>query len=194
MFGRRSNENPAETAEDAVTKEGGKGRATPKRSEAEKLRRNQLVTAPRDRKEAYKRVRERQAQQRVKAREGMAKGDSKFLPKRDQGPVRKLARDYVDSRRTAGQYLMFIMLIVVAASFVRIPILALATLLIPPVLLAVVLTESLIIARKVKKLAAERYPDEDLKGVGLYAATRSLQLRRLRIPTPVMHMGQKDRV
>jgi hypothetical protein len=193
VFGRRSDENPAETA-DAVAKEGGKGRATPKRSEAEKLRRNQLVTAPRDRKEAYKRVRERQAQQRDKAREGQAKGDSKYLPKRDQGPVRKLARDYVDSRRTIGQYLMFIMLFVVAMSFVRTQAALVVSFFIPPVLLAIVLTESLLISQKVKKLAAERFPNEDRKGVGMYAATRSLQLRRLRVPAPIVKMGEKDKI
>ncbi|GAB3665080.1 hypothetical protein GCM10027589_29460 [Actinocorallia lasiicapitis] len=175
-------------------KESGKGRATPKRSEAEKLRRNQLVTAPRDRKEAYKRVRERQAQQRAKAREGMAKGDVKYLPKRDQGPVRKMARDYVDSRRTFGQYLMFIMLFVVLLTFVPNAATQLAFVFVPPILLAVVLTESLLISQKVKKLAAERFPDEDRKGVGFYAAARSLQLRRLRLPAPALNMGDKDKV
>jgi len=181
-------------AEERPAKEGGKGRPTPKRREAEKVRRNQLVTAPRDRKEAYRQVRERQAQQRSKTREGMAKGDSKYLPKRDRGPVRAFARDYVDARRTVGSYLMLIMFVIVIVSFVQTPLTQMLFVLIPPVLLFVVLTESLLFSQKVKKLAAERFPNEELKGVGLYAATRSLQMRRLRIPKPRYGPGDKDKI
>src|SRR4051794_19308553 len=86
-----------------------KGRPTPKRSEAEK-RRRQPITAPKSRKEAYRRQRERVSQDRAKARAGLARGDDKYLPKRDQGPVRRLARDYVDARRTLGSYLMWVLL------------------------------------------------------------------------------------
>lgn len=181
-------------AEERPVKEGGKGRPTPKRSEAEKVRRNQLVTAPKDRKEAYRQVRERQAQQRAKVREGMAKGDTRYLPKRDQGPVRQFARDYVDSRRTVGSHLMLVMFVVVLVSFVQHPVTQLLFALLPPVLLFVVLTESLLISQKVKKLAAERFPREPAKGVGLYAATRSLQMRRLRIPAPRYGPGDKDKI
>jgi len=184
----------AETADERSPKEGGKGRPTPKRREAEKVRRNQLVTAPRDRKEAYKQVRARQAEQRAKVREGMAKGDTRYLPKRDQGPVRQFARDYVDSRRTFGSHLMLIMFVVVLVSFVQTPLTQLLFVIIPPVLLFVVLTESLLISQKIKKLAAERFPGEQLKGVGLYAATRSLQMRRLRILSPRYGPGDKDKI
>ncbi|MEO3783307.1 DUF3043 domain-containing protein [Actinocorallia sp. B10E7] len=198
MFRRRSDSSDApassQDAEARPVKEGGKGRPTPKRREAEKVRRNQLVTAPRDRKEAYRQVRERQAQQRSKAREGMARGDSRYLPKRDQGPVREFARDYVDSRRTVGSHLMLIMFVIVLVSFVQTPVTQLLFMLIPPVLLFVVLTESLLLSQKVKKLAAERFPNEERKGVGLYAATRSLQMRRLRIPNPRYGPGDKDKI
>lgn len=193
---RRGSDSPdtSESADERSVKEGGKGRPTPKRRESEKNRRHQLVTAPRDRKEAYRQVRARQAQQRAKAREGMAKGDSKYLPKRDQGPVRKFARDYVDARRTFGSYLMLIMFVIVMVSFIRTPVTQLLFVLVPPVLLFVVLTESLLLSQKVKKLAAERFPGEDRKGVGLYAATRSLQMRRLRIPTPQVRPGDKNKI
>ena len=36
---------------------------------------------------------------------------------RDRGPVRRLARDYVDSRRTIASYFMFVMLAVVLVIF-----------------------------------------------------------------------------
>ncbi|KAB2342912.1 DUF3043 domain-containing protein [Actinomadura rudentiformis] len=188
VFRRRTQEAPADPPQ--VVKPGGKGRPTPKRAEAQKARR-QPITAPSNRKEAYKRVREKQAEQRAKAREGMAKGDEKYLLKRDKGPVRRLARDYVDGRRTIGSYLMYGMFAIVALSLLPIAAAKLLVLFAPPLLLAAVFIEGLVISRKIKKLAAERYPDEDTKGVGLYAAMRAMQIRRLRVPGPQVKPGQK---
>jgi hypothetical protein len=191
VFRRRSQEAPENSPQAA--KPGGKGRPTPKRAEAEK-RRRQPITAPSNRKEAYKRVRERQASERVKAREGMAKGEEKYLLKRDRGPVRRLARDYVDARRTFGSYLMYAMFAIVALSLLPIAAAKLAVLFAPPILLGVVFVEGILLARGIKKLAAERHPDEDTKGVGLYAAMRAMQIRRLRVPAPQVKPGQKDRI
>ncbi|MFB4315628.1 DUF3043 domain-containing protein [Actinomadura sp. 21ATH] len=191
MFRRRTQEAPEDPPQ--VVKPGGKGRPTPKRAEAEK-RRRQPITAPSNRKEAYKRVREKQAAERVKAREGMAKGDERYLLKRDKGPVRRFARDYVDARRTVGSYLMYGMFAIVALSLLPVTAAKLAVLFAPPVLLAVVFIEGIMISRGVKKQAALRYPDEDAKGVGLYAAMRAMQIRRLRVPSPQVKVGEKDKV
>ncbi|XVQ13611.1 DUF3043 domain-containing protein [Spirillospora sp. CA-255316] len=191
MFRRRTQEAPENPPQ--VAKPGGKGRPTPKRSEAEK-RRRQPITAPANRKEAYKKVRERQAAERAKAREGMAKGEEKYLLKRDKGPVRKMARDYVDARRTVGSYLMYAMFGIVALSLLPLAAAKLLVLFAPPLLLAVVFLEGLLVSRGVKRLAAEHYPDEDHKGVGLYAAMRAMQIRRLRVPAPQVKIGQKEAV
>ncbi|WP_182707511.1 DUF3043 domain-containing protein [Thermomonospora cellulosilytica] len=189
VFRRRTETAPAERPPQPV-KPGGKGRPTPKRSEAQK-RRRQYITAPRDRKEAYRRFRERQAQNREKVREGMKKGDERYLLKRDRGPVRKFARDYVDGRRTFGSYLMYAMFVIVLLSFVRTPITALLMLFGPPLLLLVVLLEGFWISSRVKRLTAERFPDEDRKGVGLYAAVRAMQIRRFRVPEPQVRVGER---
>ncbi|RKS74670.1 Protein of unknown function (DUF3043) [Actinomadura pelletieri DSM 43383] len=191
MFKRRTQEAPPNPPQ--VVKPGGKGRPTPKRREAEK-RRRQPITAPANRKEAYRKVRERQAAERAKAREGMAKGDERHLLKRDKGPVRRLARDYVDARRTVGSYLMYAMFAVVLLSMFPIPVARLLVLFAPPLLLLVVFGEGLMLSRGVKRLAAERYPDEDAKGVGLYAAMRAMQIRRLRVPNPQVRIGEKEKV
>ena len=61
-------------------------------------------------------------------------------------------------------------------------------------MLIVVFGEGLMLSRGVKKLAAERHPDEDTKGVGLYAAMRAMQIRRLRMPGPQVKIGEKDKV
>ncbi len=191
VFRRRTQEAPQDPPQ--VAKPGGKGRPTPKRAEAEK-RRRQPITAPANRKEAYKRVRERQAAERARAREGMARGEEKYLLKRDKGPVRRLARDYVDARRTVGSYMMYVLFAIIVISLLPFAAAKLLVVFAPGLLLGVVLVEGMVLARGVKKLAAERYPDESTKGVGMYAAMRAMQIRRLRVPSPQVKPGQKDLV
>ena len=107
MFGR-SKESTAPTADPAgadATKPGGKGRPTPKRREVEKGRRR-AITAPRDRKEAYKQTRERQREERTRSMQALRAGDEKHLPLRDRGPVKKYARDLVDARRSVAEFFL----------------------------------------------------------------------------------------
>jgi hypothetical protein len=191
VFKRRTPEPPANPPQ--VVKPGGKGRPTPKRRDAEK-RRRQPITAPATGKDAYKRRRAQIAEERAKARQGMAQGDEKHLLKRDKGPVRRLARDYVDSRRTVGSYLMYAMFAMVLLSLLPIPAARLLVLFAPPLLLIVVFGEGFWLSRGIKRLAAERFPDEDAKGVGMYAAMRAMQIRRLRVPNPQVRIGEKEKV
>lgn len=197
MFRRRTDtateEPPAPVTPD-TSKTAGKGRPTPKRREAEK-RNRQPITAPRTRKEAYRQTRERQAQDRRKAREGAARGDQRYMLKRDRGPVRELARDFVDSRRTFGEFFMYLTIAVVVLSMfaplgARIYLQTFGL----PVMLVVIVTESVYISSRVKKLARERFPDESVQGAGIYAATRSMQIRRLRMPQARLKPGQKAEV
>jgi Protein of unknown function (DUF3043) len=195
VFRRRTDtatEEPPQPPEDSKTV--GKGRPTPKRREAEK-RNRQPITAPRTRKEAYRQTRERQAGDRQKSRAGQARGDQRYLLKRDKGPVRQLARDFVDSRRTFGEFFMYLTILVVVLSMiapvvVRIYLQTFGL----PVMLVVIIGESLYISSRVKKLAQERYPDESTQGVGIYASTRSMQIRRLRMPQARLKPGQKAEV
>jgi hypothetical protein len=191
VFKRRTPEAPANPPQ--VVKPGGKGRPTPKRRDAEK-RRRQPITAPASGKEAYKRRRAQLAENRVKTREGMARGEEKHLLKRDKGPVRRLARNYVDARRTVGSYLMYAMFAIVLLSMLPIPVARLLVLFAPPLLLIVVFGEGLMLSRGIKRLAAERYPDEDARGVGMYAAMRAMQIRRLRVPNPQVNIGAREKI
>lgn len=195
MFRRRTDtatKEPPQPPEPA--KPTGKGRPTPKRRDAEK-RNRQPITAPRTRKEAYRQTRERQAGDRQKARAGMARGDERYLLKRDKGPVRTLARDFVDSRRTFGEFFMYLTILIVVLSMVapltvRIYLQTFGL----PIMLVVIIAESLYISGRVKKLAHERFPGESTQGVGIYAATRSMQIRRLRMPQPRLKPGQQAEV
>jgi DUF3043 family protein len=175
---------------ETTVKTEGKGRPTPKRRDAEK-RNRQPITAPRTRKEAYRKVREQQAQARRKAKEG----DERFLPKRDQGPAKRLARDYVDSRRTFGEFFMYLTLLILLGAMVA-PLAVKSYLYVFgwPVMLVLIVGESIYLGNRVKKLARERFPDDDARGIGFYTATRLMQIRRLRMPQPRLKPGQRDQV
>ena len=49
----------------------------------------------------------------------MVTGDDAHLPARDKGPVRRFIRDYVDARWNIGEFMLPVMLVVLALSFVR---------------------------------------------------------------------------
>ena len=88
MFGR-SKESTAEASASAsastelASRAGGKGRATPKRREAEKGRRR-AITAPKDRKQAYREARERSREERKRSMQALRTGDESHLPPRDR--------------------------------------------------------------------------------------------------------------
>ncbi|RJL31440.1 DUF3043 domain-containing protein [Bailinhaonella thermotolerans] len=193
MFRRRSqapsDEAVTTPAEDQANAQAKKGRPTPKRREAEG-RRRQPVAAPKDRKEAYRQLRERQKVERERARQGMLRGEERYLPARDKGPVRKLARDYVDGRRTFGEFFLFISLAILVVAYLPSAAGAAITI-VWPLMMLLIIGESIFIARRVKKLAAEKFPGESTKGVGFYAAMRALQIRKLRFPPPAVGPGGK---
>jgi len=165
-----------------------KGRPTPKRSEAER-RRRQPHTAPKDRKEASRVSRDRQRADRTRRMEAVRRGEEWALPPRDRGPVKALARDYVDSKRRVSEYYMYGLLVLLVLLFV--PSLIVKTI-VPLLVLAAVLVmaiEGVYIGRKVKALAAQRLPGESTRGISLYAAMRALQIRKLRVPKPRVSPG-----
>jgi hypothetical protein len=168
----------------------GKGRPTPKRSEAER-RRRQPYTAPADRKAASQQSRDRDRASRARRVEAMKRGENWALPRKDQGPVRALARDYVDSKRSISEYYMFGVLLLVVLLFVpalrKSAVIDYAVLL----MLAVIVVESVITGGRVIKLANQRFPGESTRGIRIYAAIRGTQLRRLRMPAPRVKPGDK---
>ena len=181
-----SGADAALTTSPAVT--AGKGRPTPKRSEAER-RRRQPYTAPKDRKEASRVSRDRQRADRTRRMEAVRRGEEWALPPRDRGPGKALARDYVDSKRRVSEYYMYGLLVLLVLLFVPsmivksiVPLLVLAAVLVMAI-------EGIYLGRKVKSLAAKRLPGESTRGLSLYAAMRALQIRRLRVPKPRVKPG-----
>ena len=167
----------------------GKGRPTPKRSEAER-RRREPYTAPKDRKEASRASRDRTRTDRTRRMEAVRRGEEWAMPPRDRGPVKALARDYVDSKRRISEYYMYGLLVLLVLLFIRTPV---VQTIVPLLVLAAVLImafEGIFIGRKVKTLAAERLPGESTRGLALYSAMRALQIRRLRVPKPRVKPGE----
>ena len=167
----------------------GKGRPTPKRSEAER-RRHQPYSAPRDRKAAGSDYRARQRAERQRKYAAMQRGEDWALPAKDRGPVRGLARDYVDSRRRLSEFYMYVLVILMVMVFMKS---VLVQTIIPGLVIVMVLImigEGFFIGRKVRALAAERFPKESTRGIPMYAAMRALQIRRLRMPKPRIKPGQ----
>jgi Protein of unknown function (DUF3043) len=165
-----------------------KDKPTPKRSDAEAKRR-QPYAAPADRKSAAKQQRATGSKDRQDRMAAMRRGETWALPPKDRGPVRKLARDVVDSRRSVSEYYMYSIILVIALIFVPAARVALDFVLL--IIIAVLVLEGYYVNKKVKRLAAERYPKESTRGAGLYAAMRNTQLRKLRMPTPAVDRGDQ---
>ena len=164
----------------------GKGRPTPARKEREAARKKPLV-APRT-KEGKKAAAEERRKANIAAREGYAAGDDRYLTKRDAGPVKRLIRDYVDSRWfTTGEVLLPAM---VLAVFITAPGLAQILNVVVLVIFGLFIVESLLLARGAKKLIAKKY-GKDEKGVWLYVAFRAIYPRFFRLPRPQVARGTK---
>jgi hypothetical protein len=177
----------ADRASRAIT--AAKGRPTPKRSEAERQRR-QPYTAPSDRKEASRLNRERDRAERLRRSQAMQRGEDWAFPARDRGPVKALARDYIDSRRRFSEFYMYGLVVVMVMAFVRTS----TTVFLVPLLVLVavlaMLVEGIFIGYRIRRLVEQRLPGESTRGVRLYAAMRALQIRQLRFPKPRIKPGQ----
>ncbi|HEU5033818.1 MAG TPA: DUF3043 domain-containing protein [Mycobacteriales bacterium] len=164
----------------------GKGRPTPKRSDARKRRR---TATPTSRKEAAKLRRERMREQRSQQRQALLTGDERHLPARDAGPARRLARDFVDSRFTLGQVFFGIILIAFAVAFVPNRAVGAFANLVMLLLFAGMVVDSARVGRAARRAVEERYGAKDATGVTTYAMMRAMQPRRMRRPPARVKRG-----
>jgi hypothetical protein len=182
---------PAADQTTQLVRAGSKGRPTPKRSEAQGRRPGPPPPPPTTRKEAYKRMREQQAAGRGTARAAAARGDDSYLPARDRGPVRKLVRDVVDARRNAGSFFLLVAALVLIGTVVPNAQLRDYTVSIWLVFFAVLIADSVVLGRRIKKIVLERFPGQDrkMKGLVWYGISRATMVRRWRFPKPQVAVG-----
>jgi len=119
-------------------------------------------------------------------RAAMRSGDPAALPRRDQGPTRKLARDYVDSHRMFSNYLLMLfplMIVSYLLPYVQYVVIF--------VFLALIV-EWYLTGRRVRGLAVERNGSAQgsAMSIGFYAGSRAYLPRRWRLPAPQKALGE----
>jgi Protein of unknown function (DUF3043) len=199
LLRRRSAEPEPEAEEESESVLPGsapKGRPTPKRRDSAP-RRPAVTQAPRNRKEAAKFQRQQAAAARTnpaagrprtaaETREALKRGDPTALPRRDQGQERKLARDWVDSKRMLSNFLLLLFPLMIIS--IQVPALNFAVL----ILFLAFLVEWYITGRRIKALAAQRGYPASRSGpfaLGFYAGSRAYMPRRWRMPAPQVRPG-----
>jgi hypothetical protein len=168
----------------------GKGKATPKRREAEARRRTSVI-AQGSRGAGRGRGGRESREQYALRREAIKRGDESALPARDRGPVRRFVRDYVDSRRSIASLFMPVGLPIILLSYTGIPLFQLLGVIALWVFVVGVVVDSAIMTRRIRREVSIRFPGESTKGLGFYAITRALQFRRVRLPAPRVSKGAK---
>jgi len=183
---------PASSATTPAPTASGKGRPTPTRKEAEAAARER-ARAGLDKKAAQKLQREKRAETNRRMREGMKTGEEKYLPVRDQGPVRRYVRNWVDARISVAEFLLPLLLAIMAlqaSGSARLQSFSsglwLATLLL-------LVVDTFWIRFRLHRDLRAKFPDEDLRGTTFYALLRMLQLRFMRLPKPTVKLGGKPR-
>lgn len=170
------------------------GVVTPKRPNAS---RRAPEPPPANRREAYKRMRERQREDSIERREGMARGDEQYLLPRDRGPERALVRDIVDARRTVGPFFFGTAFLVLIASVFKdqqqAMLFGLVANLVWALFFLATIVDSTLIARKIGKLVRERFPrtEQRMGSLYIYGIMRAISFRRLRVPKPRVALGTK---
>jgi hypothetical protein len=180
-----------------------KGRPTPRRdagrrgpvapapmTSSEARARRKSIAGPKLSREERKEQSSQRRAQMAERRERMMKGDERYLLSRDQGPVRRYVRDIVDARRNmlglfmpSALGLMFFMFAVPQLQLFVSPAMLL--------LMAVMALDGLLLGRKVARRVDEKFPEdtESRWKLGLYAASRASQMRRMRSPRPQAKHG-----
>jgi hypothetical protein len=191
VFRRRNAPAPAELASDQAAdssgeavRQVGKGRPTPKRSEVERRRRQPYTAPPTDKKASAAQQRERRRAEQKRRMDAMRRGEEWALPAKDRGPVKALARDYIDSRRVVvSEYILFAVFALIIIVFMLGAAKRSSTVLYLEVgIVGVIALEALFHATVLRRLARQRFPGESTRGIAWYVAKRSIRLRSSRIP------------
>ncbi|MFF9090193.1 DUF3043 domain-containing protein [Streptomyces sp. NPDC014991] len=136
------------------------------------------------RKEAARRRREER-------RQALTSGDERYLRVRDKGPVRRFARDWVDSRFNLAELFLPLALVILVLSMVPMPPVQGFLLQGWLILIALMALDSAISGIRLRLRLRERFPGENTRGAVAYALTRSLQVRPLRLPRPQIARGER---
>jgi hypothetical protein len=130
-------------------------------------------------------------QDRLAQRAAYLRGEESALPSRDRGPARRYVRNYVDSRRSVGEYFLPIIFFVLVLTLFPIAALQYGAIALMYAVLLVAVVDGILLSRKIRKAIESNFPGTATKGLGMYAWLRSTQMRRLRAPHPQVKVGEK---
>lgn len=168
----------------------GKGRPTPKRKVSEAKRITSSL-APVVTKEQKREAKLASRQDRVASRAAYLRGEESALPLRDRGPARRFVRNYVDARRSIGEYFLPIIFVVLILTLIPTPSVQFGAIAIMYGVLIMAVVDGIFLGRRIRKLMGEKFPNVSTKGLGMYAWLRSTQMRRLRAPHPQTKVGDE---
>lgn len=168
----------------------GKGRPTPKRKDSESKR---IVSslAPVVTKDQKRAAKVAARSERVASRTAYLRGDENALPARDRGPERRFVRNYVDSRRSIGEYFLPIIFMVLVLTLIPVAAVQFAAIAVMYLVLLIAVIDGIFLSRKIRSLVSEKFTGSPTKGLGMYAWLRSTQMRRLRAPKPHAKVGDR---
>jgi len=175
--------SPVEPSIDETSVEGRgprkKDAPTPTRKQAEAARRERIrpSLSPKQQKAASREA------QRLRRADAFAKADNT--------PEKVLLRDYVDAKWHLSEFLMPVLIVLMAFSFIatRNVNLLFYTTVGTWVLLAAAIVDIALTWRGYKKLARERLRNPNFRNMLFYAVNRLIQIRRFRVPGPRIERG-----
>ncbi len=189
--GTQNPDDPADDRQPRSAAEAAKGRPTPKRSVAERNRRQPITGARPPARPRTPEEKEQARAERTRKYAAMQRGETWALNPRDRGAARALARDFIDSKRRVSEYYMYVLVLLLIGVFAGGQ--AVQAIISPLILVLalVLLVETQLIKGGFRRLLNERMPNEPMKGLTLYAIMRALQIRKLRIPAPRVRPGDE---
>ena len=173
-----------------------KDKPTLKRKQAQKLRSKPLIISNIDKNSQKKEQKKRLEEIKEKRRMALETGDEKYLPLRDQGIVKKITRDFIDSHTSISEFFMPVALIIIILFYVTTGVLKnnfLATII---VLFMYIFMFAMIVDSVIKGFQLSHYLKKEKnykqipRGTVWYGVSRSFQFRKLRLPKPQVKRGE----
>ena len=175
-------------------KSGGKGRATPRRKDAEARRLHPVV--PTDRKAARAKARAKQNEAWKRQREAMSTGDERYLPARDKGPIKRYVRDYVDARFCLGETFLPLSILLIASMIgiqTRMPQVGLLLIMGLYAVFLLSILDAVVCWWLVRRRLRAKFGADKVQSQGMifwYVFSRCFNLRRWRQPSPQVKRRQ----
>jgi hypothetical protein len=169
---------------------GKKGRPTPTRKEAEALAKAR-AKVPRTRKEMAAAQKASRTESSSNMRRAMRTGDERFLPARDQGPVKRFLRDYVDSHFSFIEMMIPLMLVVLVLGYTGNATVTTYANLAMLSVFVLIIVDLVRLRFRIRRELAVRFPTASTQGTTYYAIARSLQMRFMRLPKAQVKIGQQ---